>query len=324
MLKKIKNKIFYNLPLVALTVITGVSLFGIYLISAHPRDIGQTPPLTNFNPYYVNVNVNGSFQLQMPDLDNCPGGPYANICYDALGIITASCGNTQQDDTTFDLKGNACDLCGNGVRDSGEQCDWGMSPNCTSQQKICDKDLSLSCQSDENCIVDGTNRGPCKNKCNGNYCAMLSSSCSYCDYSCKLRTLTFLNKREDDFLNGCSDTFDNDGDGLANCQDPDCAGQLGPDSKICCLAEVSYCDNINVNGVIDSDEKTIGNRCWQEEFTIPNADFELFDDNNSLHNAACPAGQDCPLSWGLDLGGAIGDSSAGELTSATTNKYHGN
>ena len=93
-----------QLPLIALLVITSAALGGVYYLWAHPAGQGlsvNVNGVTIQNPYYY-----GSGEL--PDLDNCPGGPNAEPCIDEFGI-QISCYNPNQDDEDFDRIGDLCD-----------------------------------------------------------------------------------------------------------------------------------------------------------------------------------------------------------------------
>ncbi|HLA40773.1 MAG TPA: hypothetical protein VJ417_12300, partial [Candidatus Glassbacteria bacterium] len=71
-----------QLPLIALLVITSAALGGVYYLWAHPAGQGlsvNVNGVTIQNPYYY-----GSGEL--PDLDNCPGGPGSKPCTDEFGI----------------------------------------------------------------------------------------------------------------------------------------------------------------------------------------------------------------------------------------------
>lgn len=137
-----------------------------YALAAHPQTIGQQANSFGTNPYYVTgfctnhpawgcqlsaaqqpadcgvcTALANDQKAQLPDLDNCPGGPYATKCYDPLGF-EISCANTEQADVNFNLRGDICDPCGNGKLDSGEQCDYGVPPRCSGPGGLCNNNQS--------------------------------------------------------------------------------------------------------------------------------------------------------------------------------------
>ena len=95
---------FKEFPLAIFLIFISIAFFGVYFIAAHPADqgspvmIGGSPEQ---NPYYY---IGG----ELPDLDNCPGGPNAQPCYDEFGVAIP-CYNPSQDDGDFDLVGDICD-----------------------------------------------------------------------------------------------------------------------------------------------------------------------------------------------------------------------
>src|SRR3989344_139725 len=99
-----RKRYFEQLPLIALVVITSVALLGVYYLRAHPANQGlsvNVNGVTILNPYYYPSG-------ELPDLDNCPGGPNAEPCFDEFKI-QISCYNQNQDDEDFDRIGDLCD-----------------------------------------------------------------------------------------------------------------------------------------------------------------------------------------------------------------------
>ena len=54
----------------------------------------------------------------------------------------------------------------------------------------------------------------------------------------------------------CGDGLDNDGDRLVDCQDPECAGQAGPEGQRCQLTETICGDGLDNDGdgAVDCDD----------------------------------------------------------------------
>ena len=67
----------------------------------------------------------GAFRPLLPDLDNCPGGPFSGACFDNFGIQVV-CTNPDQADDNLNLLGDICDPCGNGRLDPTEACDTSL------------------------------------------------------------------------------------------------------------------------------------------------------------------------------------------------------
>src|SRR3989344_4201203 len=140
----------------------------------------------------------GAFRPLLPDLDNCPGGPFSRPCFDNFGIQIA-CTNADQADEDLDLFGDICDDCGNETVESalGEQCDDG-----TDNGVVCSANYGETCQycsracrlvdedggscgdgirQDSQEVCDGSDGTPANASCQGNCQGWSCSSGYYLD-----------------------------------------------------------------------------------------------------------------------------------------------
>lgn len=231
------KKYLEHLPLIALAVITAVGFFGVYYLWAHPAgqgtpvDVGSGPIQ---NRYYY---LNGA----LPDLDNCPGGPNAQPCYDEFGV-QISCYNPDQNDGDFDLQGDICDpdtaigpppsTCIDSDHDNygnpgSPGCSSGPEEDCDDEEQSINPGAPENCANpaaDNNCNslkgCNDTSPNGCPSCTGGRICATSGLDINTCVFPPET----------------CNDAarVDEDGDGKANCADDQCHNQLGENGKLCC------------------------------------------------------------------------------------------
>src|SRR3989338_5456019 len=251
-----------QLPLIALLVITSAALGGVYYLWAHPAGQGlsvNVNGVTIQNPYYY-----GSGEL--PDLDNCPGGPGSKPCTDEFGI-QISCYNQNQDDADADLIGDLCDptfdtppppVCNDGLDNDGDgfcdvagsTCPAGITvidPGCDSPWDTDEHNSSIECDDGINNDNDPGNQIDLADPGCADLADNDESNCG--DGICEGGELPVVCALDCGLPPACGDGLDNDADTKTDFPaDPGCSSLTDTDEH-----GTAQCDNGSDD---DADTKT--------------------------------------------------------------------
>src|SRR3989338_7448236 len=251
-----------QLPLIALLVIPSAALGGVYSLWAHPAGQGlsvNVNGVTIQNPYYY-----GSGEL--PDLDNCPGGPGSKPCTDEFGI-QISCYNQNQDDADADLIGDLCDptfdtppppVCNDGLDNDGDgfcdvagsTCPAGITvidPGCDSPWDTDEHNSSIECDDGINNDNDPGNQIDLADPGCADLADNDESNCG--DGICEGGELPVVCALDCGLPPACGDGLDNDADTKTDFPaDPGCSSLTDTDER-----GPAHCDNGSDD---DADTKT--------------------------------------------------------------------